>query len=201
MARNANTATTKAKTTQPVVEEKAVTEEKVVAEEMVVETPAPKTKREVALTDRVPISNLNDWELNFVSVETDKDIVIPANANKWRKLTVAEIDGQVQSGNKYFVGIDGNGNNASIKIEDEDVFRYVFRLEDDEPVNVKVLDLDSVKALLKISNKDEYIAELNRLVVTNSDKKMISKLAQQANIEDVEGYKKTAIEKLTGYTF
>lgn len=158
-------------------------------------------KREIALTDRVPITNLNNWELNFISTETEKDIVIPARANKIRKLTVAEIDGQVQSGNIYFVGVDGMGNNACIKIEDEDVFRYVFRLDDDEPVNVRILDLDSVKNLLNISDKREYERELESLVVTNSDKKMIVSLVQQAGIENVEGYKKTAIENLIGYKF
>ena len=158
-------------------------------------------KREIALTDRVPITNLNNWELNFISTETEKDIVIPAGANKIRKLTVAEIDGQVQSGNIYFVGVDGMGNNACIKIEDEDVFRYVFRLDDDEPVNVRILDLDSVKNLLNISDKREYERELESLVVTNSDKKMIVSLVQQAGIENVEGYKKTAIENLIGYKF
>lgn len=158
-------------------------------------------KKEISLTDRVPITNLNDWELHFVSTETDKDIVIPARANKIRNLTVAEIDGQVQSGNIMFVGVDGMGNNACIKIEDEDVFRYVFRLGDDEPVNVKVLDLDSVKKLIKITDRSEFEKELKSLVVTNSDKKMISKLAIKANIEEVEGYKKTAIENLIGYKF
>ncbi len=158
-------------------------------------------KREIALTDRVPITNLNNWELNFISTETEKDIVIPARANKIRKLTVAEIDGQVQSGNIYFVGVDGMGNNACIKIEDEDVFRYVFRLDDDEPVNVRILDLDSVKNLLNIADKREYERELESLVVTNSDKKMIVSLVQQAGIENVEGYKKTAIENLIGYKF
>lgn len=158
-------------------------------------------KREIALTDRVPITNLNNWELNFISTETEKDIVIPARANKIRKLTVAEIDGQVQSGNIYFVGVDGMGNNACIKIEDEDVFRYVFRLDDDEPVNVRILDLDSVKNLLNIADKKEYERELESLVVTNSDKKMIVSLVQQAGIENVEGYKKTAIENLIGYKF
>ena len=93
------------------------------------------------------------------------------------------------------------GNNACIKIEDEDVFRYVFRLSDDEPINVKVLDLDTVKKLIKISDKKEYEKELKELVVTNSDKKMIAKLAIKANIEEVEGYKKTAIENLIGYKF
>ena len=74
------------------------------------ENTAPETtvkkpkKKEISLTDRVPITNLNDWELHFVSTETDKDIVIPARANKIRKLTVAEIDGQVQSGNAQDAG-------------------------------------------------------------------------------------------------
>lgn len=158
-------------------------------------------KKEVLLTDRVPITNLNDWELNFVSTETDKDIVIPAKANKYRRLTVAEIDGQVQSGNIYFVGSDGNGNNACIRIDDEDVFRYVFRLDENDIVDVKILDIESVKKLLAISNRDEFETELRKLVVTSSDKKMIPRLAKQARIEDVEGYKKTAIENLIGHTF
>ena len=45
------------------------------------------------------------------------------------------------------------------------------------------------------------LQELKELVVTNSDKKMIAKLAIKANIEEVEGYKKTAIENLIGYKF
>ena len=198
MARNAtNETATKTTTTKNEVLTKAETPE--------IETPVAETtmskKKELVLTDRIPITNLNDWELHFVSTETDKDIVIPARANKIRKLTLAEIDGQVQSGNKMFVGIDGMGNNACIKIEDEDAFRYVFRLDANEPVAVKVLDLDTVKKLIQITDKKKYEKELRELVVTNSDKKMIAKLAIQANIENVEGYKKTSIENLIGYKF
>ena len=97
--------------------------------------------------------------------------------------------------------ISHKGKGYRLEIEDEEVFRYVFILSDDEPINVKVLDLDTVKKLIKISDRKEYEKELEELVVTNSDKKMIAKLAIKANIEEVEGYKKTAIENLIGYKF
>ena len=160
-----------------------------------------KSVSDVKLTDRVPISNLKNWNLYFKSVENNKDITIPANANKWSRLTVAEIDGQVQNGNVMFVGKDGNGNNACIRIDDEAVYRYVFRLSDDDEISLKLLDLESIKKLIEIKDRQEYKNELNNLVVTNSDKKMISLLAISAGIENQEGYKKDLIEELIGFRF
>ncbi len=158
-------------------------------------------EKNISYTDRAVITNTRSWNLNFKSTENDRDIVIPAGAERWSKLTVAEIEGQIQTGNFFFVGADGDGNNAYIRIEDDDVRRFVFHLDDDENSERVILDLESVKKLLAINDKAEFEAELERLVVTDGDKRMIIPTAIKVGVDDVQSYKISAIEKISGYKF
>lgn len=161
-----------------------------------------KPKREFKDTDRVLISNNRNWNLDFVSIEHDKmDITIPAAVKHWKKLTVAEVQGQIQMENTFFVGIDGRGNNAAIEIEDKEMRDYLFHLEGDEGDDMIVLNVESVRNLLAIENKAEYEKRLKELVVTESDKKMIVPLAFEAGIDNVASYKITMIEKMSGFKF
>lgn len=163
---------------------------------------AKKPKREFKDTDRVLISNNRNWNLDFVSIEHDKmDITIPAAVKHWKKLTVAEVQGQIQMENTFFVGIDGRGNNAAIEIEDKEMRDYLFHLEGDEGDDMIVLNVESVRNLLAIENKAEYEKRLKELVVTESDKKMIVPLAFEAGIDNVASYKITMIEKMSGFKF
>ena len=155
---------------------------------------------EVKLTDRTSIDNLVGWNLGFISSEANRDITIPANVKGFKQLTVAEIDGQVKLGNKFFCGIDGFGNNAYIKINDKNVMDYIFGTNNDTE-EVSLLTLESVKKLLSTSPKAAFEKELAKLVITDAEKKMIITLAKEAGIEDVEGYKKTSLEKVSGYSF
>lgn len=161
-----------------------------------------KTKREIKDTDRVVISNNRNWNLDFVSSDINgRDITIPANVKHWKQLTVAEVEGQIQLGNTFFVGADGRGNNAAIEIEDTEIRDYLFHLEGNEGDDMIVLNVDSVRELLAIENKAEYERRLNELVKSKSDKKMIIPLALEAGIDDAASYKITMIEKLCGYKF
>lgn len=160
-----------------------------------------KSKRQINDTDKVAISNNRNWNLDFVSAETDRDITIPANVKHWKKLTVGEIEKQIQLDNGFFVGIDGKGNNAAIEIEDEEIRNYVFHFENNEGENVILLNAKNVKQLLDIENKAEYERKLKELVVTKSDKKMIIPLALEVGIDDVASYKIALIEKISGYKF
>ena len=85
-----------------------------------------KAKREIQLTDRVFIENTRNWSVGFRAIESAKDIVIPASAKKYAQLNVAEVMAQIQFGNVMFCGIDGIGNNAYLKILDNDIRKYVF---------------------------------------------------------------------------
>lgn len=163
---------------------------------------APKAKREIKGTDRVVISNNRNWNLNFVSTEPPYyDITIPAGVKHWKKLTVAEVEGQIQIDNSFFVGRDGRGNNAAIEIEDKDIRDYLFHTEGNEGDGIIVLNLKSVKELLAIENKNDFEKRLAKLVVSDSDKKMIVPLAIEAGIDDVASYKISKIEKISGYKF
>lgn len=157
---------------------------------------------QVKLTDRVSIDNLRNWNLDFRATEANKDISIPASVKGYKQLTVAEIDGQVKMGNLFFVGKDGLGNNADIKINDDAVVKFVFGDGNDEEVpGSTLLTVESMKSLLKVSPKAKFEDELAKLVSTEAEKKTVIEIAKEAGIEDVEGYKKTAIEKISGYKF
>lgn len=158
-------------------------------------------KREIKDTDRVVISNNRNWDLHFVSTETGRDIKIPASVKNWKKLTVAEVEGQIQTDNTFFIGSDGIGNNAAIEIVDKEVRDYLFHFEGNEGDNAIILNLDSVKKLLAIEDKSEFEDYLNKLVVSESDKKMIAPLAIEAGLDDVSSYKVERIKKVSGYNF
>lgn len=160
-----------------------------------------KSKKEIQLTDRVFLENTRNWELGFRAVETQRDITIPPNAKKFAQLNVGEVMAQIQEGNGMFCGTDSFGNNAYLKILDEDIRRYVFSLDENDNNDPVILDINSVKALLGISNKADFMAELSRLVVTEGDKKMIIPLAKEVGIDNVAVYKRNEIENISNYKF
>lgn len=155
--------------------------------------------RKINPNDRAAIDNLNSWSLHFRGIESQRDIEIPPGVKNWKRLTAAEIDAQVKSGNGFFCGTDGMGANASIKILDDNVRRYVFSIESEEADGgQQVLDLNAVKDLLAISPKEAFEARLAQLVVTEAEKKRIGALAKEAGIENAASYKVSAIEKISG---
>lgn len=158
---------------------------------------------QVKLTDRVSIDNLRSWNLDFRATESSKDITIPANVKGYKQLTVAEIDGQVKIGNLFFVGKDGFGNNADIRINDKSVVSFVFGdgYEEDEAPASTLLTKESVAALLSTAPKVEFQKQLEKLVTTEAEKKTIVPIAKEVGIDDVEAYKIAAIEKISGYKF
>lgn len=159
-----------------------------------------KTIDDLRPSDRVAINNLCDWNINFVSDETGKDIAIPAAVKNYKMLTLAEVDSQVKLGNIAFVGIDGFGAHAAIRILDPLVREYVFQ----EVVDPVQLTEDAVIEMLAIENRSEYESTLSELVVTDSEKRMIAIMCSDkathpnVNIDDVVSYKIGAIERLSG---
>ena len=158
---------------------------------------------QVKLTDRVSIDNLRNWNLDFRATESNKDISIPRNVKGYRQLTVAEIDGQVKMGNLFFVGKDGFGNNADIRINNKAVVSFVFGegSEEDEAPASTLLTKESVAQLLKLSPKATFQKQLEKLVATEAEKKTIVPIAKEVGIDEVEAYKIASIEKISGYKF
>ena len=160
---------------------------------------------EIRPNDRVSIDNLMNWNLYFEGIESSKDMMIPGRVKDWKQMSVAEIDAQIKAGNKFFSGIDGLGTNAHIKINSDEVRKYVFGIEteseDEKLPKQKVLDLEAVKELLSITPKAKFEEKLLEVVVTPAEKKMITQLAKEAGVDNVEAYKANLIEKHSGIEF
>lgn len=73
------------------------------------------------LTDKVLIDNLCSWPLYFRRLNGVGDIRIPANVTGFAMLDVAEVQMQIQSGNRMFVGNDPArpGDHARLFIQND----------------------------------------------------------------------------------
>lgn len=169
------------------------------AEPAVEKKPAVKTRTvdDVKPTERVSIDNLCSWDIYFKSEETDKDICVKGGVKGNVKLTASEILAQVQADNIAFVGVDGMGSHASIRITDPVVRAYVFG-KDIDPVQ---LTEEAVKHLLNIEDRKQFRAELEKLVVTNAEKKQIVLTCEHIGIDNVESFKMNLIESISGVRF
>lgn len=177
------------------------TESKIADEKPKTKKTAPKkptrTVDDLSVSERVAIDNLYDWDISFVSEETGKDILIAGGVKNYKRLTLAEIDAQVKTGNIAFCGIDDLGSHAAFRIIDPLIREYVFG-EDISPIQ---LTEKAVRDLLNISGKKEFEEVLSSLVVTNSEKRMVVRTCEKIGIDDVPSYKIAAIEKISGIKF
>ncbi|MCM3274532.1 hypothetical protein M3691_38165, partial [Paenibacillus elgii] len=72
---------------------------------------------ELKLDEKVNVKNLCNWDLYFYRIESVGEIKVPPNG--FVRLTRHEIQSQVFNGNKFFVGIDGNGAHPKLYIDDK----------------------------------------------------------------------------------
>lgn len=147
-------------------------------------------------TNNVLVNNLCGWPLYFKRANGMGDIMIPANAKRFPLLSFDEVLTQIQLGNVMFVGSDGLGNHARLQIIDETQRKELFGFGDQEVEAAIVVDLESVKALLAIRSKAKFNEQLNRMVKTDAEKKMLLELAEKAGAEDSEAWKVDALREL-----
>lgn len=147
-------------------------------------------------TNNVPVNNLCSWPLSFWRKAGQGDIEIPANAKNYPLLSYEEVLAQIQTGNVMFVGTDGMGSHARIQIVNEEQRKELFGLNDVDAPDPTVLNAETVKALLAIRSKTKFNEQLNSLVKTNAEKKMLVDLAFEAGAAEAESWKVDALRKL-----
>lgn len=146
--------------------------------------------------DNVLINNLCGWPLYFKRITGMGDIEIPANAKRFPLISHDEAMAQIQTGNIMFVGTDQMGNHARIQIIDDEQRKELFGIEGMETTAPALLDLDAVKALLSIKSKTKFNDQLQAMVKTDAEKKMLVDLAFQAGAEDAESWKVDALRNI-----
>ena len=76
-----------------------------------------------------------------------------------------------------FTGTDGMGNHARIQIVDEAKRKELFGLGDTEVSTPILLNEESVKELLAIRSKAKFNEQLEAMVKTDAEKRMLVELA------------------------
>lgn len=144
---------------------------------------------ELNLEKKVTIKNIAGWEVGFARIEGIGDIRITAEANI--KLARSEIIQQVQNGNRLFTGVAGDGDHATLFIDDV-ATRRELGFEDQ-----KIFTDDLVKELFSISDLKTFKEELCDRIQTRAEKYAIVKAITKLKLNDYA--KIRAIEQYTGY--
>jgi len=150
------------------------------------------------LTDKVLINNLCDWPLYTPRMNGVGDIVIPARVKNFAMLDVAEVQLHIQSNDPLFVGNNPArpGDHARIYIVNDEQRKKLFGYADDVEDDVVTLTADAVKKLLSIRKRDEFKAQLEALVTTDAEKKMVVRIAKENGGDEVAAWKMEAINNL-----
>lgn len=124
--------------------------------------------KEFSRHDRVRINNCYGWDISFYSDVARRDITIPAFATGYSLLTVDQTEEELLKQNVFFVGIDGLGDHAGLKICDPEMYAYLFRCED----HTHHVSKESIVELLKLSSKAKYTEAMEETIKTASEARM-----------------------------
>lgn len=150
------------------------------------------------LTDKVLINNLCDWPLYTPRLNGMGSITIPARVKNFAMLDVAEVQMHIQTNDPLFVGNDPArpGDHARLYIVDDEQRKQLFGYEDSETDDVVHLTADAVKKLLAVRKRDDFKAQLEALVKTDAEKKMVVQIAKENGGDEAAAWKMEAINNL-----
>lgn len=147
--------------------------------------------------DRVEVKNLRCYAIGFP--DADKKYGHPGfliqGYERNTTLSLEEVYGQInQAGNIAFVGTDGKGKNASLRIVDPVVRAYCF---DEEKLDPLQLTDENIKKLLAMNDKNKFSAFMEELIATEGDKKEISfRMANDMmGLKELSGWKEMLLER------
>lgn len=145
------------------------------------------------LEKRVSVKNLANWTVTFARKgENQGDVLIAKDGRAI--LTRNEIQAQIDSGNKLFIGEDGHGSHATIYIEDAATRKWVGF--EDENHKQMILTDDVVLKLFDMSNP-EYESNIPVYVKTRAEKYALIETIRRLDLND---YRKIVFaEKYTGF--
>lgn len=119
--------------------------------------------------DRVRVNNVYGWDVSFYSDVARRDITIPAFATGYSLLTVDIVEEELLKQNFFFTGTDGLGDHAGLKICDPEMYKYLFRKNDE----TRHISRESIMDVLKLSNKQKFEDVVVReLIRTTSEARM-----------------------------
>lgn len=146
--------------------------------------------KEFNRNDRVRIDNCYAWDIAFHSDVARRDIMIPGGAKGYALLTVDQVEEEILKQNGFFVGLDGLGDHAGLKICDPEMYAYLFRCED----HTHHVSKESIVELLKLSSKAKYTEAMEETIKTASEARMCLYYMNDFEWTDYLGWKHDILE-------
>ena len=146
--------------------------------------------KEFQRNDRVRIDNCYAWDIAFHSDVARRDIMIPGGAKGYALITVDMAEEEILKQNGFFVGLDGLGDHAGLKICDPEMYAYLFRCED----HTHHLSKESIVELLKLSSKSKYTEAMEEAIKTASEARMCMYFMNDIDWSEYLGWKYDILE-------
>lgn len=146
--------------------------------------------KEFQRNDRVKVDNCYAWDIGFRSSVTREDITIPAGAKGYALLTLDQVEEEIMRQNIFFVGTDGLGDHAGLKICDPDMYKYLFRTED----KTHHIGRDALLEVLKLSGKQKFMDAVAELIATSSEARMCLYFMADIDWSEFLGWKYDVLE-------
>ncbi len=89
-------------------------------------------KKEFSPDTKITVRNLYPWPVSFqvFNVYTNKlEDVIIEGSQVYKRLSFQQIEDEIFKDNIAFVGVNGSGNHAMLRVEDDDAFKALFDVD------------------------------------------------------------------------
>ena len=116
--------------------------------------------------------------------------MIPGGAKGYALITLDMAEEEILKQNGFFVGTDGLGDHAGLKICDPDMYKYLFRCED----HTRHISKESIVELLKLSSKSKYTEAMEEAIKTASEARMCLYYMNDFEWTDYLGWKRDILE-------
>lgn len=146
--------------------------------------------KEFQRNDRVRIDNCYAWDIAFHSDVARRDIMIPGGAKGYALITLDMAEEEILKQNRFFVGLDGLGDHAGLKICDPDMYKYLFRTED----KTHHIGEDALLEVLKLSGKQKFTDAVAELIATSSEARMCMYYMNDIDWSELLGWKYDILE-------
>lgn len=178
-----------------------------------------KANTKVEFTDKqnIEIENLMPWSVGFPAISTLSHLgggfcieggkyIYLEDSDTYKyvkgkfKMTVEELRNQIGRGNRAFVGTDGYGKHACMRINDLELYKAVFDLPEAKELPVQ-LTQEAISEIFEIDDPKKLKEALKNLVNTYSEKKAFAYFVlNHPKLNDVPYSFIKAIEDYTGFT-
>lgn len=148
------------------------------------------TIKEFNRNDRVRVTNCAAWDIGFHSEVARRDITIPGGAKGYSLLTVDAVEDEILRQNTFFTGIDGLGDHACLVIEDPEMYKFLFRTENQTHHFTK----NTLMELLSLSSKGKYAEAVKEAIVRPYEAKMCLYFMNDISWTEYLGWKHDILE-------